>query len=294
MVKIGLIGCGKWGLNHTRVLSQINCDFVGIADTNPETKKVAKKYGIDYEKNYEDLLPRIDSISICTPTDTHYNITKQCLLKGKHVLVEKPFTLNSQKAKELIELAKKKKLKLAVGHLFRFNPAVIKLKKNNLQDIHYITMRYIHSHKKPRKDCGSIFNFGSHLFDILNFILKIQPKSIFCKKVNYFSNELEDSAIVLLDYGGFFASLEMGWLHPLKKRDMWIIGKRNIYIDFLEQSINDIKLPWKEPLEEEMKHFCDCVDNDKKPINDGIWGYLTARQCEAALKSTITGKEIIL
>jgi UDP-N-acetylglucosamine 3-dehydrogenase len=310
MIKIGLIGCGKWGSNHARVLSEIKeCKFIGIADLSENAKNISEKYGVKFFKNYEDMLPFIDAVSIVTPTDTHYKIVKDCLKAKKHVLVEKPMTMNSKQAEELVHLAKKKNLILAVGYLFRFNNSVIKLKEilKDVGDINYITARYIHSTNLPRKDSGVIFNFGSHLIDILNFILEKKPKKIFCKKVNYLSKEREDFAEILLDYGNFLACLEVSWLHPLKKRDMWIIGsKKKIYADFLDQKIEEysievtleeiknlgyksIPINKNEPLKDEIKHFIECIEKGDEPINSGKEGVMVTKMCELALKSAKEG-----
>lgn len=313
MVKIGLIGCGKWGENHARVFSQIDCEFMGIADVNPETGEVAKKYGVRYEKNYKDLLPHVDAVSIVTPSNTHYQIVKDCLIEGKHVLVEKPLTLDAEKAKEIVELSDEKNLKLAVGHLFRFNPVVIKLKDiiKGVGELNYITMRFIHSHKPPRKDSGTIFNFASHLFDILNFVLDAQPKEMFCKKINFLSDEREDCALIFLDYGKFICSLEVSWFHPLKERDVWVIAsKEKIHVDLLKQKMKkysisidaestnnkgseDIDITWDEPLKKELMHFCECIKENKTLINDGKSGYVVTKLCEDALESAKTGRRII-
>jgi len=312
VVKIGLIGAGKWGRNHLRIFSEINCELVGICDVNPNTKKLADEYGIVYKKNYQELLPLIDAVSIVTPTDTHHNIVKDCLLAGKHVFVEKPLTTNSKEADELVNLANISKKILAVGYLYRFNPVVIRLKEelNDAGKIHYITMRYVHSSKPPRKDTGTVFNFASHLFDILNFVLDEMPKRIFCKKVNYLSKEREDFASILLDYGDFVASLEVSWLHPLKKRDAWIIASNEkIYTDFLgqemrkyfididlEKSVNKgvegIKIEKREPLWEELIHFLDCIEHGREPINNGKEACKVTRLCELALESARMDKEV--
>jgi len=312
VVRIGLIGAGKWGRNHLRIFSEINCELVGICDVNPATKKLADEYNIVYEKDYRELLPLVDAVSIVTPTDMHYNIVKDCLLAGKHVFVEKPLTTNSNEANELVDLTNVFKKILAVGYLYRFNPVVMRLKEG-LKDagkIHYITMRYIHSSKPPRKDTGTIFNFASHLFDILNFVLDEMPKRIFCKKVNYLSKEREDFASILLDYGDFVASLEVSWLHPLKKRDAWIIASNEkIYADFLEQGVRkyfididldrsvnrgvkDTKIEKREPLREELIHFLDCIEHGREPINNGKEACKVTKLCELALESARTGKEV--
>jgi UDP-N-acetylglucosamine 3-dehydrogenase len=193
---------------------------------------------------------------------------------------------------------------LAVGYLFRFNNSVIKLKEliKNSGQINYITARYIHSTNPPRKDSGVIFNLGSHLIDILNFILEKKPNSVLCKKVDYLS-EREDFAEIILDYGRFIASLEVSWLHPLKKRDMWVIAdKKKIYADFLDQKIQshsieismekslnrgseEVKISPNEPLHDELKHFIECIKNKKEPINNGKEGAMVTKICELAIKS---------
>jgi len=303
MLRIGVIGAGKWGSNHIRVLQELQsegiCELVGFSDRDKK-----KAFGCQYYESYKELLKFVDAVSIAVPTDMHYEVAKDCLLAGKHVLVEKPITLNSKEAEELIKISERENLILASGYTYRFNPAVLKLKErmSEFGIIHNITMRYIHSHKPPRRDSGVIFNFASHLFDILLFLIGI-PKKLVCMKTNYISEEREDSAVILADYGDFYASLEVSWLHPLKRRDAWIIAsERKVYVDFLEQkmvehfievrqdeTINrgfaEVKIEKKEPLKEELKHFIECVERSKKPVNDAFSAYIVTKLCEIALKS---------
>jgi UDP-N-acetylglucosamine 3-dehydrogenase len=314
MLKIGLIGCGKWGMNHAKTLSSMKgCEFVGIADIFPETEKFAKQMKAKFFEHYQDMLPLVDAVSIVTPTDTHYKIVKDCLEARKHVIVEKPITSDSEKAYELVKLAEKNNVVLAVGYLFRFNNCVLKLKEliKKSGDINYITARYIHSTNPPRKDSGVIFNFGSHLIDTLNFILEKSPQRVFCKKIDCLS-EREDFAEIILDYGNFAACLEVSWLHPLKKRDMWIIAdKKKVYADLLDQNLEvyDIEIRLdksenkgsekiyvkkNEPLTDELRHFIECIKNGRKTINSGDDGALVTNICEKALESAKTGKWVVL
>ena len=305
MLRIGVIGAGKWGSNHIRVFQELQsegmCELVGFSDRDRDKKGA---FGCQYYESYKELLKFVDAVSIAVPTDMHYEVVKDCLLAGKHVLVEKPITLNSEEAGELIKISERENLILASGYIYRFNPAVLKLKErmSEFGTIHNITMRYIHSHKPPRRDSGVIFNLASHLFDILLFLIGV-PKKLVCMKTNYISEEREDSAVILADYGDFYASLEVSWLHPLKRRDAWIIAsERKVYVDFLEQkmvehfiearqeeTINrgfaDVKIDKKEPLKEELKHFIVCSERGKKPVNDAFSGYIVTKLCEIALKS---------
>jgi len=124
----------------------------------------------------------------------------------------------------------------------------------------------------------------------LNFILGKLPKKIFCKKINHLSQEWEDYAIITLEYEDFIAHIEASWLHPLKKRDMWIIGSKNqIHADFLEQKLTGTEIEFKEPLKEELIHFISVIEN--KAPNLGEEKITPIKICEKCLKSAETGKE---
>jgi len=312
-LKIGIIGIGKWGKNHLRVYSDLDCELVGVSDLNPDVEQIAREHNIKFEHDYTKLLPDVDAVSVVVPTDKHYAVVKDCLNAGKHVLVEKPLTFDPDQARELIDLAKEKGLILSVGYLFRFNAAVLELKRlvKGIGDIQYITTRYIHSTKPPRKDCGVVFNFASHLIDILNFVLEKSPKKIFCKNLHYLSKEREDCSFIVLDYGEFIANIEVSWFHPLKRRDMWIIGsKKKLYADFFEQILKaypieithekthadpeqNIEINKNEPLREEIKAFLKMVEDGEKPENSEE-EYEIIQTLDACLKSASLGKEVSL
>lgn len=322
MVKIGVIGAGRWGKNHIESLLRIeNCSLSGLADPDPKTRLLAEKFKLKYFPGYKAMLDFVDAVTVATPTDLHYSIVKGCLKEKKHVLVEKPIALKVEEARELGLLAEKYDVILKVGYLFRFNAAVLKAREliKAIGDIQSITGRYVHSTKPPRKDSGVILNFGAHHFDTLSFLLQLRPKSIYCKKSNYFSPAREDVAVAIIDYADFFASLEFSWFHPEKKRDFWIIGsKEKLYLDLGKQKIirypkeigyESVKesppfeqeLQANEPLFEELKNFCYLVENNKYFLQsksqetDKIIDFdfcLAAEMCETALESAQTGKEI--
>jgi len=313
MTKIGVIGTGKWGVNHVRLYKELDCKLIGIADSNPEVKKLADEYNIQFFTNYSDLLPLVDAVSIVTPTDTHYKIIKDCLNAGKNVYAEKPITLKHKQALELIELAKKNNLILNVGYLYRFNSVVRELKKHikDAGDLHYINARYIHSTKPPRKDSGAIFNLGIHLIDILNFVLDKKPIKVYAKKHNYINKDAEECASLLLDYGSFYANFELSSLHPEKKRDMWIFGSKNkIYVDLFEQILKiypleinngdlkrgpevNVEIRKNEPLKDSLNNFLHSIKGNIF-YNFGEEEVFTTKLCELGLKSAELGKEIDL
>ncbi len=319
MIRIGLIGIGKWGLNHLKSLVQINSNLVAISDVDVTKKELADKYKVEFFDDYKKLLQKVDAVIITSPTDTHYKIVTDCLLAGKHVLVEKPIATTSEQSKKLVELAQSKDLIISVGYLYRFNNSIRRLKDliKDIGEIQYITSRYIHSTKPPRKDSGAILNLGIHPIDILDFITGRRPKKVFAKKKNLLSKQFEDSAMIMFDYGEFFATLEVSCAHPEKKRDMWIIAeKEKIYVDYFNQKIMryPIQISYKnilrdspieediiqnEPLKDELKYFIELVDKkDQKEIlnveNIGKEEYYTTRICELCIESAKTGKEMIV
>jgi len=311
MIRVGVIGAGKWGKNHVRVYSKLKgCELVGIADVNPDAKSLADEFGTEFYTDYNELLEKVDAVSVVVPTNLHYDVVKACINAGKHVLVEKPITMDSTTATELRDLANEKGVMLTVGYLFRFNAAVQELKRQlaTAGDIQYITARYMHSNKPPRKDSGVVFNFGVHLIDILSFVLEKTPEKVYCKTKKLLSEEREDVAIAVLDYGGFAAELEMSWLHPLKKRDLWIIGsKKKIYVDLLEQMMTvypievsydgnktepeqSIEIHKNEPLKDELSDFIQKIE--KKDFSNNGDVYNTTKLCELCLKSAEDGCEV--
>lgn len=194
MVKVGVIGAGKWGRNHIRTLSNLDCELVGLADIDPQAEKIAKDNNILYFQDFYDMLPYVDAVTVAVPTDKHYDVVKECLIAKKHVLVEKPVTLRANKTQELVELAEQQKCVFSVGYLYRFNPAVIKLKEllEDAGQLQYITTRYVHSTNPPRRDSGAVVNLGVHLIDILNFILEKHPGRVYCKTRIYLEMALKN------------------------------------------------------------------------------------------------------
>lgn len=288
------------------------CELVGLADVDEKKKRLAKKYGVQFKRDFRDLLPLVDALAVATPASTHFQIASDCLLTGKHLLVEKPLALNLSHAHELVKLAGQRNLTLAVGHLYRMNPAVIRLKEELKEagHIRYAKFRYINLEPQAPPDCDIIFDLGVHLFDLILFLIERTPKKLCCFGSVHPTPKKEGCTIIHLDFGDFTTEFELSWLNPQKKRDGWFIMPTNsIYIDMLEQTIRkyaqgpdwrekasnngwDIRINKKEPLKEELKHFLDCVENRSRPINNAETACQAVHLCEIALKSSSTGSEV--
>ncbi|PKP56387.1 MAG: hypothetical protein CVT88_10245, partial [Candidatus Altiarchaeales archaeon HGW-Altiarchaeales-1] len=130
-IKVAVIGAGNMGKNHVRIYSEMNnVELIGVADLNEEVgKDIANKFNTNFYKNYKEVIGKVEAVSIVVPTKFHHNIAKEFLNRGVDVLIEKPITINLNEADELTALADKNKLILQVGHVERFNPAIIELSK---------------------------------------------------------------------------------------------------------------------------------------------------------------------
>jgi predicted dehydrogenase len=131
MIKCGVIGVGHMGKHHTRILAAMKKNkLVGISDIDEEKgKKIAKTYSCKFFSNYMDLLKETDCVFIATPTNTHKDISIKAFDTGNHVFIEKPISLELKEADEIIKTAKESKLLLQIGHIERFNPAILAAKK---------------------------------------------------------------------------------------------------------------------------------------------------------------------
>jgi predicted dehydrogenase len=131
VVRCGVIGVGHLGKFHAQKYSILeNCKLVVLADPNPANAlTLSKKLKCDYVEDFKQILKNVDVVSIVAPTSLHFEITSEVLKSGVNVLLEKPITESVEEARLLDELAKKNKLLLQIGHLERFNPAILKLKE---------------------------------------------------------------------------------------------------------------------------------------------------------------------
>ncbi len=232
-INVGVIGAGYWGKKHVyewRLLD--NANLLGVSDVSPENRELCKKeYNVPYAiLDYKELLekPEIDAVSIATPNETHYQICKDAFDAGKHVLVEKPIALESKKAKELVKIANEKDLVLAVGHIYRFNNALHKMRefvqKGFFQKIFMIKLQWTALHP-PLKGRDILFDLAPHSFDILNYLLDEWPKKITCVAKTYRRKELEEAAYIIAEHkSNVLGHIELNWLIPGKTREIFIIG----------------------------------------------------------------------
>lgn len=239
MVNIGVIGCGHWGPNHIRVFSQLRDSSV-VACADPDAKRleaVAEQHPrVRPFKDYHLMLRdgETDAVVVAAPTRMHYPIVKDALAAGKHVLCEKPLCVDVAGAKELVALAASKQLVLMTGHVFLFNPGIVKLKElvrfHDTGRIYY--MRALRTNLGPiRQDVNSVFDLATHDIAIFNFVLDSLPESVSAVGGTFLQENIEDVAFISLRYpNGVLANIQVSWLDPKKLREIVVVGDKKMIV----------------------------------------------------------------
>ncbi len=236
-IKIGILGVGHLGRFHTQNYKQIpDAEIVGVYDLNKKRRqKIAGEFQVTAYENLESLLDKIEAVSIVVPTVKHFEITKACLKRGIHCLVEKPITSTLEQADEIIKLANSKKAILQVGHIERFNPAILAL--DDLQ----LNPMFVESHRlasfNPRgTDVAVVLDLMIHDIDIILHLVKSPVKKIDASGVAVISDEVDiANARVSFENGGV-ANVTASRISQKAMRKMRIF-QRNAYIgiDFLQK-----------------------------------------------------------
>ena len=305
-LRAGVIGTGTMGSNHARVYFESSkYDLIGVADQdNERANMIAQSYECKAFKDYQDLLnENLDVVSIVVPTILHTEVAVKAISCGSNVLVEKPISDTVQHADEIIEAAKKKGVRVLVGHIERFNPAIIRLKElidsNLLGDIISISAKRVGPFNPRIRDVGIILDLGTHDIDILSYLSGKKVKAVYAVAGSAIHTH-EDHAIITLTFeDGSNGVIETNWLTPHKMRTLTVVGSNGIaeadYVDstlrlFDKEWIRDAKINKQEPLKLEIEHFAECVLNNKEPLVTGEDGKNVLEIALKAIESAQTGK----
>jgi predicted dehydrogenase len=234
-VKIGVIGTGHLGRLHTRMINELeDAELSGVFDIDEEKSSVvASEFRTRKFENLEEAFENSDAVSIVTTTSTHYEIAKQALEFGKDVFVEKPITDKIWQAEELVALAKKQKAILQVGHIERFNPALISLERFNLEPMFIQTDRL--AQFNPRgTDVAVVLDLMIHDIDIILSLIKSKVKEIRASGVAVVSNNIDIANARIEFENGAVANVTASRISQKKMRKMRMF-QRDAYIslDFI-------------------------------------------------------------
>jgi UDP-N-acetylglucosamine 3-dehydrogenase len=285
MLRVGVVGLGSMGQNHVRVYSELGCELVGVSDVSIDrAKEIACKYHTRYYTDYRKLIPEVDAVSIVVPTTLHSMVADDFINGGVSCLVEKPIASSMQEASEMVKAAKRNDVKLMVGHIERFNPAVTRLKQllqqSRLGKLIQISTRRVGPYAPRIRDVGIIIDSATHDIDIARYLLNMEPVSIY-SKFGQLRHEKEDHAVLVLDFDDVTACIEVNWFSPQKVRTLVATGSEGTaYLDYIEQELiihnshapEKIEVKKAEPLKLELEHFLACVEMDSQPLVDGLQG----------------------
>ena len=310
-LQINLIGAGHWGPNLIRAFSSLAGVSVGrVADIDPKRLALVAENSpwvqttTDCAEAIHD--PAAAAVGIITPLSSHYELARQALEAGKHVFIEKPVTRTSEEAQRLIDLAAEKNCVLMVGHIFLFNPGILKIKEiiqsGVLGRIIYIDA--VRTNLGPiRSDVNALWDLASHDFAIFDFWLERAPLAISATGSRVSEKNFEDVVFATTRYeGGAVAHVHASWLNPRKVRQITVVGEhkmavwddinlsqsvqiyshgvtidKNDYLDTfgshrLKYHQGDLLIPRVdgiEPLRVECQHFVDCIRSGCQPRTNG-------------------------
>jgi UDP-N-acetylglucosamine 3-dehydrogenase len=310
-VKIGIIGVGGWGKNHSRVLHDFGV-LTSICDMDKtKAQNLATRYNVNYYGSMDDMITSesLDACLVCTPTKTHYAVTNKLMEKGINVFVEKPLSYSSKECEEMIQIAKKNKITLTCGYIERFNPAVQEVKKL-LSDKIYGELLMIEFHRENRmplhiKDVGIIYDTAVHDIDTAIYLFGTKPQVVFARAGKIF-HSFEDFSNIMLGFGkDRVAVISSNWITPKKVRNFSAVCTDAIINgDFIKQEITiedslSTTTPRRpnlvEPLSLELRNFIEVVEGKReRPEVTPEEATNVTKIAEAALLSSNTGAPIYL
>ncbi len=314
---VAVVGTGYWGKNLVRNFHQLGALKV-VCDKNEAALSAlqAQYKGVEVCCAPVDVLKRddISAVVIATPAETHFSLTREALLAGKHVYVEKPLVLNESEGREVIDIADRHGRVLMVGHLLQYHPAFIKLKELAASG-DFGRINYIYSHRlnlgKIRSEENILWSFAPHDISMILSLAGTEPEMVQTTGGYYLHQRIADVTTTHLDFpSGLKAHIFVSWLHPFKEQKLVVVGDRKMVVfdDTLDwpeklqifphriEWHNNMPVPVKanpervdyprdEPLKQECLHFLDCVASGKRPVTDGNEGLRVLKILNASQRS---------
>ncbi|MBU1632508.1 MAG: Gfo/Idh/MocA family oxidoreductase [Nanoarchaeota archaeon] len=258
MLNVAVIGLGNMGKHHVRTYSEINkVKLVAVCDEDEERgKEVAIKYGCKFFKDYNEMFENeeIDLVSVVVPTKFHKDVALNVIERGINILIEKPIADTIESANIIINKSKEKNIKLAIGHIERFNPAVKRLKEiineGRLGQITSIIARRVGLFPPQIKDANVVIDLAVHDIDIMNYLMEMQPSEIEANAGKALINQREDHAEIFLKYKNATGFIQVNWITPIKIRTLSVTGTKGYAeMDYISQQLIMYESNYKKDLE---------------------------------------------
>lgn len=234
--KVGVIGVGHLGKMHASLYKEVpDADLVGVFDVDRnKCEEVANQLKVKAFDNVIQLFENTEAVNIVTPTTSHFEIASQALELNKNIFIEKPITHNEEEAQKLIQFAEEKNQIIQVGHIERFNPALLALEDVNLSPL-FIEAHRLASFNPRGTDVAVILDLMIHDLDLILYMVKSQPTKVSASGVGVISSTVDIANARIEFENGCVANITASRLSAKKMRKMRLFQK-NAYIsmDFVE------------------------------------------------------------
>lgn len=309
MIKAAVIGVGNMGRHHVRVYAEMeDVELVAVADIDEmAVQRAMHSYRVNVYADYRKMLDqeKPDMVSIAVPTQHHSGVACEAIRRGVHVLVEKPLALTQAEGQQIIDMAAGHGVKLMVGHIERFNPAIVEMKRRldgqELGQVFQAHARRLSPLPSRIQDVGVVLDLATHDIDVMRYLLGSEVERVYAEIEHKAHQNSEDLLSGLLRFSnGVIGVLDVNWLTPTKVRQLAVLGEGGMYLaDYLTQDVYwyknsrmagtwdtigvfrgvwegdmvKINFPKKEPLRVELESFVAAVLEDREPevnAQDGL------------------------
>jgi predicted dehydrogenase len=262
-LRAGVVGLGMMGRNHVRVWDEAveGVDLVAVADPDPAavTRATSGRRARGFDDAARMLAEEeLDLVSIVAPTSLHLPVTLAALAAGVNVLVEKPIAATREEALRMMDAAADAGRLLTVGHIERFNPAILELRRRldagELGRVFQIHATRLGPFPARIRDVGVVVDLAPHDLDIMRFLIGSEPVRIYAETERRIHTEHEDLFNGTMKFAnGVIGILDINWLTPTKRRTLTVTGERGMYVaDYIAQDLvfypnTDVPATWVNP-----------------------------------------------
>jgi predicted dehydrogenase len=318
-VNVLLIGLGRWGEKHLRVLRELGAD-VWAADVSPARLAWVIGQGVPTEQtttDYRAALDRVDAVDVVTPADSHLAVGTACLAAGRPCLIEKPLTVTVDEGRRLVAAADAAGLTVQVGHIFRFHPVTATLRaalaEGRIGAVRFAMGRFA-GFKRPRTDVGVFHTDGIHYVDLFAYLLGREATAVAALQRDFLGRGLDDLSVVTVSFSDVPVTIEADYFVPGTHRECVIVGERGSLVadygagsvtlhagehvrkgdawDAVDRGKEELSVAVAEPLRLELAAFLDaCRANAPAPV-DARAGLHAVEVVEAAARAARLGRTV--
>jgi UDP-N-acetylglucosamine 3-dehydrogenase len=329
-IRTAVIGTGAMGRSHARLYHDMtDSALVAVADSDHVAgEAVARRHGVRLYADYREMLDteELHAVSICVPTTLHRAVAEEVIQHGLHLLIEKPIAAMAEDGQAIIDQACEKNLICLVGHVERYNPAVIELKRHleqgELGQVFEIAARRKGPFPVRVRDVGVVLDLAAHDLDVMWYLTRAEVTRVYAETARRVHESQEDMLSGLLRFSdGTVGVLDINWLTPTKIRELSVIGERGMFqVNYLTQDLfffenAEADEVWdtlsilrgvgegrmirhvvnkKEPLRSELEAFLATIRGAKVPVVRGSDALRALRQAQAIVQSGLEHRPIVL